>query len=309
MAAGTGTITASGSTHGVSLGLDGGSVQDNFCSIQLVGTSSADTFRVQGSQDGGTTWFNIAVIARDSLTVVNGGSDIAVGGASYDQCWSADVRGLNALQVYSQSLTSTSVAVNLSSGYASGGPVLNVATAGSSASFAATTITSASANSLAVGPAGTTNPVFKVDSSTSSQADGLKLTGLAAGSGATLLVITSGTNAPLNINAAGSGNIVMNQAGTGITVFTTGLSITDAKNVTLATTTGTSFGGATTQKLSFYGVTPITQPAASSAVSVTGTTGASTGVSLDTTFTGGGTAAYTIGGLVTKLKALGLLAT
>ncbi len=261
----------------------------------------------------------------------------------------------------------------------------------------ATTITSASADAFDVGPNGNTNPVFKIDASTSSQADGIKVTGAAAGSGVALQGITSGTNADILIDAAAAGTVkigtaastalglqvgsstsaaatlcivqstnlkalVVGRLGATTPAFqvdaNTATSITGVKiksagtgggvaisaigeasngamtidaqgsgtltlqgtatgnvivgnnvNIQVAATTGTSFGSATTQKLSFYGVTPITQPAASSAVSVTGATGASTGVSLDTTFTGGGTAAYTIGGIVVKLKALGLLAT
>ena len=107
----------------------------------------------------------------------------------------------------------------------------------------ATTITSASAAAFAVGPNGATNPVFQIDDSTSSQADGVKLTGLAAGSGATLVVTTSGTNAPLNINAVGSGNVVMNQAGTGLTTFTQGL--TSSKGILSIAPTGVGVGYAT----------------------------------------------------------------
>src|ERR1700693_420657 len=67
------------------------------------------------------------------------------------------------------------------------------------------TITSSSAQAFAVGLNGLTNPAFNIDSSAASQADGINVAGLAAGSGATLAVITSGTNAPLTIDAVGSG--------------------------------------------------------------------------------------------------------
>ncbi len=124
----------------------------------------------------------------------------------------------------------------------------------------------------------------------------------------TLVTTTDGTNAPLNLNAVGSGNVVMNQAGTGITVFTTGMSITNNTNVALATTTGTIIATTTLQKLGFYAATPVVQPVAAVGVT-TGTTGGSTGVSLDTTFKGStGSSAYTITGIVTCLKALGLIA-
>lgn len=88
----------------------------------------------------------------------------------------------------------------------------------------AITITSASATSFAVGPAGTTTPVFQLDSSTASQLDGLKITGLASGNGVALLsvgetntkmsILTSGTGA-LTVGATGNGSISFSINGTG----------------------------------------------------------------------------------------------
>ena len=171
-----------------------------------------------------------------------------------------------------------------------------------------TTITSSNANALAVGPNGTTNPAFNVDASTASSATGINIKSAAAAAGVAVSVITSGTNENLTIDAAGSGTITLNGTGTGAVIIGHNLQITDAKNVVLATTTGTQIATATTQKLGFYGATPVVQPTASTNAT-TGTTGASTGVSLDTTFTGGtGASAYTIGGVVLRLKNLGLIA-
>ncbi len=56
-------------------------------------------------------------------------------------------------------------------------------TIGGSSVVALGTITSASANALTVGLNGATGPAFNVDSSTSLQADGLNVQGLAAGNG------------------------------------------------------------------------------------------------------------------------------
>jgi hypothetical protein len=88
-------------------------------------------------------------------------------------------------------------------------------TIGGSSLTALGTITSASAQALAVGLAGLTNPAFNVDSSTASQADGVNVKGLAAGNGAQVKVITSGTNAPLTIDSAGSGVIKIGATSTG----------------------------------------------------------------------------------------------
>jgi len=67
-------------------------------------------------------------------------------------------------------------------------------------------------------------------------------------------LLVSGT-APLNL---------------GVGALTTGSqTISDGYNVVLGTTTGTQFGTATTQKLSFYGKTPIVQPSGAAQAAVT----------------------------------------
>lgn len=78
-----------------------------------------------------------------------------------------------------------------------------------------TTIVSASATALTVGPNGATNPVLQVDGSTASQATGLKLTGAAAASGFAIAVISSGTDENLTINAKGAGTITLGNVSTG----------------------------------------------------------------------------------------------
>jgi hypothetical protein len=71
----------------------------------------------------------------------------------------------------------------------------------------------------------------------------------------TLAAETAGTGAddiPLNLTAAGTGTVKVNS----------NLEIADAKDIMLATGTGTKIGTATTQKLAFYNATPVVQPAA-----------------------------------------------
>lgn len=89
-----------------------------------------------------------------------------------------------------------------------------------------TAITSASNAALAVGRQGATNPAFNVDSVTASQADGLNVKGLAAGNGVELSTITSGTNSPLKIDAAGSGTITIAGTSTGAVTITPATTIT-----------------------------------------------------------------------------------
>lgn len=82
-------------------------------------------------------------------------------------------------------------------------------------SSGATTITSTSANALAVGANGATNPVLQVDANTASVATGLKVTGAADGGRLALSVISSNTNEGLNIDAKGSGSITIGNVSTG----------------------------------------------------------------------------------------------
>lgn len=99
---------------------------------------------------------------------------------------------------------------------------------------------------------------------------------------------------------------------TGIAQFGTSTDIVNLElygNIDIQYATGIEIGTAVTQKLSFYGNTPITQPADTG--ETTGfTAGAGTGVNDDSTFTGNvGTKAYTISDIVKALKNLGLIAT
>lgn len=71
----------------------------------------------------------------------------------------------------------------------------------------AQTITDASANALAVGANGTTDPVFNVDSSAASVATGVDIVGAAAGSGVAVETISSGTNENISIAGKGTGEV------------------------------------------------------------------------------------------------------
>jgi hypothetical protein len=84
--------------------------------------------------------------------------------------------------------------------------------------------------------------------------------------------------------------------------------IVDAVNIVLGGTTGTQIGTTSSQKLAFYGITPVVQPATTG--TTTGYTAATgTAVLAGSTFTGNtGSTAYTVGDIVNALKKLGLLA-
>lgn len=72
------------------------------------------------------------------------------------------------------------------------------------------TITDNTSSALAVGPNGATNPGFQIDASVTSAATGVKLTGRATGTRATLAAIGSGTDEGLNIIPKGAGTVLIN---------------------------------------------------------------------------------------------------
>lgn len=99
-------------------------------------------------------------------------------------------------------------------------------------SFSSTiTQTSNSATAFESGPNGGTNPVFRLVNSTASQADGLTVTGLAAGNGVTLSAISSGSNSPITLTPKGTGGVIFP------------LGATATPSITFATDTNTGFYG------------------------------------------------------------------
>lgn len=73
----------------------------------------------------------------------------------------------------------------------------------------ASTITSPSANALAVGPNGTTNPSLNIDASTTSAATGINIKSAAANSGVTVSVLSSQGNENLTLQAKGIAQIII----------------------------------------------------------------------------------------------------
>lgn len=90
------------------------------------------------------------------------------------------------------------------------------------------TVTSASAVALAVGLAGATNPAFVIDSSTASQAAGLKVTGATAAGTVAAAVVSSGADASLTINAKGTGTIGIGTVSTGAVTIAPATTVTGA---------------------------------------------------------------------------------
>lgn len=104
-------------------------------------------------------------------------------------------------------------------------------TIGGSSVAALGTITSNSANALAVGRNGTTNPVFNVDDSTSSAATGLNIKGAAAAAGVAVKALSSGTDENLTIDAKGAGTITLNGTATGAVILPAAVTVASAATI------------------------------------------------------------------------------
>ncbi|MCB9823024.1 hypothetical protein H6800_02010 [Candidatus Nomurabacteria bacterium] len=106
------------------------------------------------------------------------------------------------------------------------------------------TISTTSANALAVGANGTTNPAFNIDASTASSATGLNIKSAAAGAGLAITTLSSGTNESLTISAKGSGSLTLASSSTGdIQFFSSAYKITSAGALTVSSCTGCGSGG------------------------------------------------------------------
>jgi hypothetical protein len=149
----------------------------------------------------------------------------------------------------------------------------------------ALTQTSSSATAFSSGPNGGTNPVFRLVNNVSSAATGISITGRAATAGADITVLSSGTNEPLNIEAKGSGSILLNGTATGAVYV--GDRTTPALSV-VHTTEGTGVA--------------VTSAAASSGVAVTAT---SSGTNENMTLDAKGSGTLTLNGTATGATIIG----
>ncbi len=137
----------------------------------------------------------------------------------------------NATSIASQTGTGTTFVVNTSPTLVT--PNIGVATATSLASGAITDSstfvqTSNSAAAFESGPNGSTNPVVRIKTNTASQADGIQIDGLAAGSGTTITALSSGSNSPITLTPKGNGAVVLPP---GPDTATNGLGFTGFTNI------------------------------------------------------------------------------
>lgn len=184
---------------------------------------------------GAATGTSLSVSGQLTSTVATGTSPLVVASTT-------NVANLNA-----SSLSGATFAAPgpIGSGTASTGAFTTLSATG------AVTITSASANALAVGLAGATNPALNIDASTASSVTGFNIKSAASGGGVTMSVISSATNENGNITVAkGTGQGVVSTPGNGTLILqSTGgqvrLSISGASNMVISGSSATFSSGAT----------------------------------------------------------------
>jgi hypothetical protein len=161
----------------------------------------------------------------------------------------------------------------------------------------AVTINSNSANSLIVGPNGTTNPTLNIDSSIASTATGLNIQGQVAGSGIKLSVLSSGTNEGLIFNTKGTGNFQFTPGSNSTTAFV----ITNAANTIspfVVNTTNSLVSITSSNSVGFaVGRNGSTNPMLQIS---TGTNNAVTGLNVTGAASGGGLAIATISSIANE---------
>lgn len=307
LTAGAGTISVSGEDNGFLVPIDPYFANPR-ATVGFSGTMTSAVVAVRGRLRGLTNFYPL--VGRGRTTGQQVSNSVAVSLVnSTAAAFEFDVSQCDAIEIYAVSgtLTDLDVEVRVSAADPNDMPLVVNNVAGNQSFAGATTVTVGSATALTVGANGATNPVLAVNTNTGSVATGLTIIGAAAASGVALTVLSSGTDEALAVNAKGTGGISLNATATGTVTIGSSLTVS-AKNIITDTSTGTKIGTATTQKLGFFNATPIVQPAANTDTT-TGAAGSVTSVFLNTTFSGaGGSAGYSIGGVVTALKALGLLA-
>lgn len=131
-----------------------------------------------------------------------------------------------------------------------------------------TTITNNSANALAVGPTGTTNPVLKIDASTASGVTGVSIKNAATGGFTAIQALDSAADSGLQILSKGNGNLNMNVPGGGTFNIATGGNGVFSTNGTFIAFSGQTTPTATNKRFSFAGAADTGLTASTEAPSV-----------------------------------------
>lgn len=152
------------------------------------------------AQDSGNNgWTNVQAVRQDTGTVESGSSPTLTNNTA--RTWEIDCQPFAQVGFNITALTGT-LPINITTFYRQYGLGLLQAQGVSQAITGTLTVTATSANALAVGQSGATNPTFNVNSNTASATTGITIVGAASGNAVALQATTSGTNEVLTIDAA-----------------------------------------------------------------------------------------------------------
>lgn len=256
-------------------------ITDTIVNVALSGTYGTVTFVLEANIDG-TNWFPIFAVRADTMAVVTGTISPT---DDTERMWRVDGTGIAQVRARVTAISTGTATFTLQSASYVGIPFsVNSTTTGTS--LAAQTFT---------GDVTLSGGSDLIMSGTTGQSE---------------IILTDNLADALSIKISG-GNDFMSFTSTdaGETInIASDLTFADAKNIVVNATTGTKIGTATTQKIGMWNVTPVVQPVANTDTT-TGAAGGTTAVYLNTTFVGpSGSSAYTIGGIVKALKAVGIIA-
>lgn len=199
-AKGSGTVTINGTATGIVILPAGTTIGGSSVAALGTVTSSAPAAVAVGPNGLTNPVFNVDASTASAATGINikgaaaaGGVAVSVLSSGANENLTVDAKGSGTISIGSVSTGA-------------------IALARATGVTGAITGTSASATSLAVGLNGATDSSFVVDSSTGSQAAGLKVTGATAAGTVALAAISSGADAGLSIASKGVGNLKINNS-------------------------------------------------------------------------------------------------
>lgn len=249
----------------------------------LIVTSNSANALAVGPNGATNPSFNVDASTASAANGLNVKSSAAGAGVAVSAISSATNENLN---IDAKGTGTIGIGANSASAIQIG----NVSTGSVTVLSPSVVFTGASANSLDVGPNGSTNPTLKVDDSTVSAVTGLLVKSAAAGAGMALSAISSGTNENLTIDAKGSGSVKISTVGTGGFGFNVGSDATNDMYYRNSSGLLTRIPiGTNSQVLTVSAGLPSWQPGAAAASITVGTTTISAGTTLNLLYNNAGT--------------------
>ena len=164
----------------------------------LTATMQGNPF--SATQDPGNNgWSNVQAVRQDTGSIESGASPTLTNNTA--RTWEIDCQPFVQVGFNITALTGV-LPINITTFFRQYGLGLLQAQSTSQAVTGTLVITATSANALAVGQSGATNPAFNVNSNTASSVTGVTVVSNTLGSGVAIQATTSGTNEVLTLDAA-----------------------------------------------------------------------------------------------------------